>query len=470
VFFLHRIFFVAFFFSATVGLPFGMQSAKAETVTKNGFVLSVTQSQHFEIALDVRAISGKEIKQVEIRHKKDLLKLKIKSKYAGKTAIFFVIDTSNPKRADVVAKNVEQIGKMISLGGDNLQFGLAVFDSDLKIIAPIGSSKSDLSSGLQNISAKGLTTELYRSVKKASELLATVDAQRKFLFLFSDGRAEDKAYGHQDVITAATKFGVNIISFGFAKRISQQVYLQSLRRLAEESGGFYYAADNDFELPAALMSNPFARPNSGLTARFELTPVQVIANTNALDLAVTLTMPEGNIQIPIKVSLLAPGVEITVLKVLESLLSPANFNSVAPYITKKNLLIFGGAVIVLLLLIFIFIRRLSRAKEIAAEILSPIAFFEFLDKDGTKFEMVSSAVNLGRNHDNDVVLNNDSISGHHAQIQRQRDGGFIATDLNSLNGVSINGEKVDVGQVIDGDVVEMGEVRFKFITAGDSPK
>ena len=72
---------------------------------------------------------------------------------------------------------------------------------------------------------------------------------------------------------------------------------------------------------------------------------------------------------------------------------------------------------------------------------------------------------IGRDDANDVVLNNDSVSGFHAQIQLQRDGTFVVTDLNSLNGVAVNDEQLDVGNVVNGDVVEIGEVRFRFVVS-----
>ncbi|MDX9731062.1 MAG: FHA domain-containing protein, partial [Bdellovibrionales bacterium] len=56
-----------------------------------------------------------------------------------------------------------------------------------------------------------------------------------------------------------------------------------------------------------------------------------------------------------------------------------------------------------------------------------------------------SPIRLGRILDNDVVLPFDSVSRHHCEIHFVEDGGrkkWVLHDLKSLNGVSINGERV----------------------------
>jgi pSer/pThr/pTyr-binding forkhead associated (FHA) protein len=44
--------------------------------------------------------------------------------------------------------------------------------------------------------------------------------------------------------------------------------------------------------------------------------------------------------------------------------------------------------------------------------------------------------------DNDLVVDDTSVSRHHAEIRRRRDGSFEVLDLNSMNGVFVNGKKI----------------------------
>jgi pSer/pThr/pTyr-binding forkhead associated (FHA) protein len=84
------------------------------------------------------------------------------------------------------------------------------------------------------------------------------------------------------------------------------------------------------------------------------------------------------------------------------------------------------------------------------------------DADATKVGLNQTASRIGRRQDNDIVFSNDSVSGHHAEIHMGRDGSFTITDLNSGNGVLVNGKKVTQSSLRDGDIVELGEVGFRF--------
>ncbi|MEE9552460.1 MAG: VWA domain-containing protein, partial [Gammaproteobacteria bacterium] len=157
----------------------------------------------------------------------------------GITAILFVIDTSDPARQKVIEKNIAHIKIMLNSTKDYHRFGLVSFDKVLRNEAPIGSSNKQIIDAAEKLRAIGKTTELYRNMLKAIQLLRHIEADRKAIFLFSDGLAEDKAYYHQDVINAAQKYDVAITSIGYPRSVSQSVALQTLRRLSEETGGLF---------------------------------------------------------------------------------------------------------------------------------------------------------------------------------------------------------------------------------------
>jgi hypothetical protein len=90
------------------------------------------------------------------------------------------------------------------------------------------------------------------------------------------------------------------------------------------------------------------------------------------------------------------------------------------------------------------------------------AYLSEYDGLGTKHEINKTAICIGRSKDNDICLVNDSISSHHAEIHRRREGGFYIVDLASTNGILVNESKVDKTELKDGDIIELGEVRFIF--------
>jgi pSer/pThr/pTyr-binding forkhead associated (FHA) protein len=62
---------------------------------------------------------------------------------------------------------------------------------------------------------------------------------------------------------------------------------------------------------------------------------------------------------------------------------------------------------------------------------------------------------IGRKADNDIVIDNQAVSGYHARIKREGQSLFIE-DASSLNGTYINGQKISKGELHNGDVVLIG--------------
>jgi len=62
---------------------------------------------------------------------------------------------------------------------------------------------------------------------------------------------------------------------------------------------------------------------------------------------------------------------------------------------------------------------------------------------------------IGRKPDNDIIIDNQAVSGHHAQII-MKNNILSITDLSSLNGTYLNGQIVSQSGLYDGDVVSLG--------------
>jgi pSer/pThr/pTyr-binding forkhead associated (FHA) protein len=62
---------------------------------------------------------------------------------------------------------------------------------------------------------------------------------------------------------------------------------------------------------------------------------------------------------------------------------------------------------------------------------------------------------IGRKQDNDVVIDNQAVSGHHALIKAEGDT-LMIEDLSSLNGTYLNGQKVSKAELFNGDVILVG--------------
>jgi pSer/pThr/pTyr-binding forkhead associated (FHA) protein len=77
-------------------------------------------------------------------------------------------------------------------------------------------------------------------------------------------------------------------------------------------------------------------------------------------------------------------------------------------------------------------------------------------------------ITVGRRPDNDVVIDNPAVSGHHCKIFRVGDTYFVE-DLNSTNGVFLNAKKVVKSGIQNNDVIGIAKHALKFIDDRPAP-
>ncbi|MCC7536106.1 MAG: FHA domain-containing protein [Deltaproteobacteria bacterium] len=85
---------------------------------------------------------------------------------------------------------------------------------------------------------------------------------------------------------------------------------------------------------------------------------------------------------------------------------------------------------------------------------------------GAEFALSRPRMRLGRAEDLDVSVNHRSVSREHAEIVREGDS-FKVTDLGSANGLRVNSQEVQQAELRPGDVLELGQVRFRYVGHGE---
>jgi pSer/pThr/pTyr-binding forkhead associated (FHA) protein len=75
---------------------------------------------------------------------------------------------------------------------------------------------------------------------------------------------------------------------------------------------------------------------------------------------------------------------------------------------------------------------------------------------------LSGITRIGREADNDLVVDEDTVSGYHARLLN-RDGAWWIEDLKSTNGTLVNDARIAGTKVLrSGDVIQMGRVQLRF--------
>jgi pSer/pThr/pTyr-binding forkhead associated (FHA) protein len=87
---------------------------------------------------------------------------------------------------------------------------------------------------------------------------------------------------------------------------------------------------------------------------------------------------------------------------------------------------------------------------------------------GKEFELSRPQMIIGRTDENDIVINHRSISRNHAKVTRETETGrYTISDLQSSNGVRVNGQDYGKVELRRADVVDLGHVRLRFVEAGE---
>jgi hypothetical protein len=384
----------------------------------------------------------------------------------------------------------------------------AASDGNARPLATMGSNK-DL---LQNAAQRGITFDgkrpsLYLELKEAISGLSQIPADRKFVVVFSDGVSDDKAdvASAVDVIEAALKANIHICSIGFPTMPGSNV-VQGLEPLAEKTGGAWVEATSQPEAPSGHPHTPAQADHSklGLPNDVEASllklmvsggQIQVqLAGLNApVDLSFAIQTQLNHLYtithrvdyLPVVASRPTPTAQPTSSPTPAPTprpLPPSLLDIAKSWLMNNVIIVSIASVAILagLVALMVVIRR--RATRQAIPDLpnqtqpitppdhspepepTPLAWLESLDSDQTRYPISKTAVRIGRKPDNDIIMKNDTISGHHAEILK-RGTEFIIADLGSSNQVLVGGKQVQRTALQDGDIIELGEVRLRFLEA-----
>ncbi|WP_334150786.1 FHA domain-containing protein [Hyphomicrobium sp.] len=389
------------------------------------------------------------------------------------------------------------------------RFSAYSYGSALAPIADSGTSKAEFVRQMIALKPAATKVQLYKAALEAIEALAREGGDRKALVILGDGTSDDAGdSSHDQVVAAAREAGVVIHVLGYDGDRADRTKFQNLSRLAEETGG--YAAEikqgagrdgtkdvvssrfveevleNGGTLKADL-AGALGAETLVMTAR--LADGTALAAEQAIDvpappvprLEATTPSREPALE-PTGVlgAVTIPALIVGILAVLGGLgafayrtyirrepeaavadppapepaptpaPAPAHNEPVAERVPEPSAT-----------------RMVVRGRKEAARDASGSAvvygWLETMDGKALRHPLRTTDVHVGRHRDNDICLQNDSISRRHAVLHY--DAGtrrVVITDLGGSNGVIVNRTKCASRELNDGDTVELGEVRLRF--------
>jgi hypothetical protein len=120
--------------------------------------------------------------------------------------------------------------------------------------------------------------------------------------------------------------------------------------------------------------------------------------------------------------------------------------------------------------VFFFIRRRKKV-TLAISVEGPPPAARLVDlRDGKVFPIAQPLVRIGRKPDNDLVIPEATVSGHHAEILFQS-GRFILRDLQSANTTKLNERKVaGEASLKNGDILRFDVFGFTFVEEAEEDR
>jgi len=101
---------------------------------------------------------------------------------------------------------------------------------------------------------------------------------------------------------------------------------------------------------------------------------------------------------------------------------------------------------------------------LAAAPSRPLAWLVITSGDhrGTRFALDKDELTIGRGGDNDIPLDDPSVSDRHAKL-RTGDEEYYLTDLDTTSGTLVNGQRISRQALHPDDEVVVGETVLRFL-------
>lgn len=86
---------------------------------------------------------------------------------------------------------------------------------------------------------------------------------------------------------------------------------------------------------------------------------------------------------------------------------------------------------------------------------------------GSRFLLDSPSTTIGRHPEANILLDDVTVSRHHAEVRRGP-GGLVLADLGSLNGTYVGDHRIEEHQLAMGDQVQIGRFKLLFVSPDEA--
>lgn len=397
----------------------------------------------------------------------------------------------------------DQILKLTRSLPDGEQVAVYTFDEKLTKVVDFTTNRATVTDAISSLELAGLNTRISTSTEEAISILdRRRDVLLKNVIVITDG--EEEGDGNTARVTAAAnKAGVTVSALGMLWSApgasSAGAAMDYLQELTDGSLGSFRPVRLRLRADAEAAMDRFVDDmNSSIGASGLIVPKGTPQPAEIIvEMRVPITGDENNYRseevrakfIPAEAPAAAEAAAETDAAPDEKLI----FGFPELYVYA----VIAVLATILLLLLFLLLRRSGKKDVVsledelnsddfedddfdhngkteigigdprgsAAPSLPPMAFLMRTDTRD-RIPVPGPRATIGRSTSNAVVLSDSSVSRVHATLQRNRDGSFSITDMDSLNGTFVNDRKILGTEAVKaGDVLGFGTVKASLILA-----
>lgn len=176
---------------------------------------------------------------------------------SARLGVIFAVDRSGSMGDEYLRAVRNAIQEISETFAPYDQVGLVTFDSDVRVKVPPTTSLDEFNKAVRVI-REGSDTALHDAVQRGSELLESVEADRRALVVFSDGRDTKSALSAQNVAQTLQSVDWPVYTFGLGEKVEPR----SLRQFASVTDGQYNENINRSTLSS--LYTQLTRPLEGL--------------------------------------------------------------------------------------------------------------------------------------------------------------------------------------------------------------
>lgn len=358
---------------------------------------------------------------------------------------------------------------------------LVTFDRRVYRLVNFTSDREILKSRIRRLRQSGSRTMLYDAVLEAHKMLRDVPQQRAIV-VYTDGKENASRVVIGDLIELFTANPVPLFVAGRYRSFS----LKQMIRLARISGGDAFKAhdthdlDKVFRYLGRLKSQDFRLTYASRQKPGSALDIEIESSLSAANLVRSYTLPHN------PAASLADATKNTENSNLYAGSWPAEIRRHMPEILLSLIVILLIAVIIMLFFrrqeINVKVENTNPPAYVAPEDFSlmpgrkvaqtkaklPIDYHHgwLVEKEGPhtgrKYRINWHNITIGFAEDNSIVIDDSTVSGRHAKIERQKQK-FVLYDLMSEHGTYLNGKKLlRPKELNDFDEITLGRTKLIF--------